>query len=83
MNDCQDMAFMFPPGVIFRPTDGELLKHYLKKKIENESLPPNPIHTLNFYDFGPHFLAGTYVTLFQYLLPLICVGYFDFCDAFQ
>ncbi|KAJ4709351.1 NAC domain protein [Melia azedarach] len=49
----------FPPGYRFRPHDGELVFHYLQKKILNQPLPPNRIKVVELYRFNPKKLAET------------------------
>ncbi|KAI4304994.1 hypothetical protein L6164_028386 [Bauhinia variegata] len=48
----------FPPGYRFCPTDEELIRCYLTKKIKNEKLPPSIIVEENIYRFHPENLAG-------------------------
>ena len=48
----------FPPGYRFCPTDDELVRFYLNKKVSNEPLPPNQIVETNLYHHNPEFLAG-------------------------
>ncbi|KAJ4709352.1 NAC domain protein [Melia azedarach] len=43
----------FPPGYRFKPHDGELVIHYLQKKILNQPLPPNRIKGVELYRFNP------------------------------
>ena len=47
-----------PPGYRFCPTDVELIRFYLNKKVSNEPLPPNQIVETNLYSYNPEFLAG-------------------------
>ncbi|VFQ78507.1 unnamed protein product [Cuscuta campestris] len=42
-----------PSGYRFRPTDGELVVDYLRKKILDQTMPPNRIRTLNIYESRP------------------------------
>ena len=37
------MAIMFPVGLVFRPTDEEIIEHYLLKKQIGEELPVNGV----------------------------------------
>ncbi|XP_058199305.1 NAC domain-containing protein 2-like isoform X2 [Rhododendron vialii] len=48
----------FPPGYRFCPFDGELIVHYLQKKVNNESMPYNRIQNVNLYMHNPEYLAG-------------------------
>jgi hypothetical protein len=49
----------FPPGYRFRPTDDELIRFYLEKKILNQPLPPNRFVETNIYLHNPEWLAGS------------------------
>ncbi|KAI4331765.1 hypothetical protein L6164_016722 [Bauhinia variegata] len=52
-------SFMsFPPGFKFCPTDQELIYFYLRKKVNNENLPTNPIKEVNIYLYNPEDLAS-------------------------
>ncbi|KAI4331760.1 hypothetical protein L6164_016717 [Bauhinia variegata] len=54
-------SFMsFPPGFKFYPTDQELIYFYLRKKINKEKLPTNPIREVNIYLYNPIDLAAMY-----------------------
>ncbi|CAI9765897.1 unnamed protein product [Fraxinus pennsylvanica] len=46
-----------PAGFRFKPTHGELIVHYLMKKIMKEELPRNKINVVNLYEFNPEILA--------------------------
>ncbi|KAA8535500.1 hypothetical protein F0562_030503 [Nyssa sinensis] len=50
----------FPPCYRFRPRDEEIIVHYLKKKVNNEVLPLNPIHDDNIYKYDPQTLTEKY-----------------------
>ncbi|KAK2972391.1 hypothetical protein RJ640_022109 [Escallonia rubra] len=52
----------FPPGYRFQPFDEELIEYYLKKKVNNEDLPPNKIFEVNLYQFNPKELADMYLS---------------------
>ncbi|XP_044464401.1 NAC domain-containing protein 67-like [Mangifera indica] len=52
----------FPPGYRFKPSDEELVVHYLRKKILNESLPPNRIEEVELYKRNPQDLAENYTS---------------------
>nr|GLL36593.1 uncharacterized protein LOC109181125 [Ipomoea trifida] len=45
-----------PPGIRFRPTDGELMD-YLKKKVLKERMPLHRIKTCNIYKYHPNDLC--------------------------
>ncbi|KAL0453831.1 UNVERIFIED_CONTAM: NAC domain-containing protein 86 [Sesamum latifolium] len=47
-----------PVGYRFLPTDTELIVHYLKRKVNNQQLPCNNIHTVNLYELRPEDLCG-------------------------
>ncbi|XP_059643985.1 NAC domain-containing protein 82-like isoform X2 [Cornus florida] len=48
------MARMFlPPGFRFHPTDVELVKYYLKRKVMGKKFPIEAISELNIYKFSP------------------------------
>ncbi|XP_044464403.1 NAC domain-containing protein 67-like [Mangifera indica] len=48
---------LFPPGYRFKPSDDELVVHYLRKKILNEPLPPNRMVEVELYKRNPQDLA--------------------------
>lgn len=48
-----------PVGYRFAPSDDELIRYYLLRKINNEHLPPNRIHVVDLYNYSPQQLAGT------------------------
>ncbi|KAI4331759.1 hypothetical protein L6164_016716 [Bauhinia variegata] len=55
-------SFMsFPSGFKFCPTDQELIYFYLRKKVNNESLPTNPIREVNIYLYNPVDLLDEWV----------------------
>ncbi|XP_017185577.1 NAC domain-containing protein 1-like [Malus sylvestris] len=57
----QDEFFnSFPPGYRFNPFDGELIVHYLMKKVLDQPLPPNRIFEVNLYRYNPEVLAEKY-----------------------
>ncbi|XVE59986.1 hypothetical protein DITRI_Ditri05aG0090400 [Diplodiscus trichospermus] len=56
-NDSVDYLDSFPPGFRFCPLDEELILHYLKKKVMNETLPQNRITEVNLYRHNPEKLA--------------------------
>ncbi|KAM1754757.1 hypothetical protein ACFX12_007172 [Malus domestica] len=57
----QDEFFnSFPPGYRFNPFDGELIVHYLMKKVLDQPLPPNRIFEVNLYRHNPEVLAEKY-----------------------
>ncbi|KAG8650432.1 hypothetical protein MANES_07G038914v8, partial [Manihot esculenta] len=47
-----------PVGYRFAPSDDELIRYYLLRKISNEPLPPNRIHVVDLYNYSPQQLAG-------------------------
>ncbi|KAL5840214.1 hypothetical protein ACOSQ4_012822 [Xanthoceras sorbifolium] len=47
----------FPKGYRFCPHNGELIVHYLRKKVLNQPLPPNKIAQVNLYQHNPEVLA--------------------------
>ncbi|KAF6149724.1 hypothetical protein GIB67_017457 [Kingdonia uniflora] len=47
-----------PVGYKFRPTDEELITHYLSKKVMNHTLPKNKINDVRLYKYSPKELAG-------------------------
>ncbi|KAG8650433.1 hypothetical protein MANES_07G038975v8 [Manihot esculenta] len=49
-----------PVGYRFAPSDDELIRYYLLRKISNEPLPPNRIHVVDLYNYSPQQLAETY-----------------------
>ncbi|XP_034694182.1 NAC domain-containing protein 2-like [Vitis riparia] len=46
-----------PPGYRFLPTDEQLIKDYLLRKVNNEPLPINRIRTVVLYDYRPDVLV--------------------------
>eukprot|EP00257_Ricinus_communis_P004392 XP_002517569.2 NAC transcription factor 32 [Ricinus communis] len=53
---------ILPPGYKFKPSDGELIVHYLQRKILNQTLPPHRINELEMYKFNPETLAADYAS---------------------
>lgn len=49
----------FPPGFRFKPTEEELIMHYLLRKIKNEDLYPSQIHDVDIYKESPFYLSGS------------------------
>ncbi|PWA94954.1 NAC domain-containing protein [Artemisia annua] len=62
MNDAIDSLYLdsLPIGYRFEPTDLELIRHYLLKKIRNENLPKNKISTVKIYEDHPKDIVGNY-----------------------
>lgn len=48
----------FPPGFRFKPTEEELIMHYLLRKIKNKKLYPSLIHDVDIYKESPFYLSG-------------------------
>ncbi|KAI3822515.1 hypothetical protein L1987_10105 [Smallanthus sonchifolius] len=55
-----DYLDSLPVGYRFVPTDEELIKDYLMKKIKNESLPKTKIREVYIYEKHPKELVGNY-----------------------
>ncbi|GAV74110.1 NAM domain-containing protein [Cephalotus follicularis] len=55
-----DYLNSFPPGYRFRPTDEELIVHYLRPKILGGDLCVNKIHSVDVYDYSPIELTDMY-----------------------
>ncbi|KAF6149785.1 hypothetical protein GIB67_017518 [Kingdonia uniflora] len=55
-----DYLDSFPKGYIFAPTDKQLVKHYLSKKVAGHPLPHNKIVDVVLYRSGPEELAALY-----------------------
>ncbi|CAH9103282.1 unnamed protein product [Cuscuta epithymum] len=53
-------TFDLPPGYRFCPSDNELIRYYLKKKVMNQKLPPNEIPEVNLYKHNPEVLSAKY-----------------------
>lgn len=49
---------LFPPGFRFSPTDVELVKYYLKRKVMGKRLPVNVIAQVDIYKYSPWDLPG-------------------------
>ncbi|KAB2615355.1 NAC domain-containing protein 68-like [Pyrus ussuriensis x Pyrus communis] len=60
IRDQDDFFNSFPPGYRFNPFDGELIVHYLMKKVLDQPLPPNRIFEVNLYRYNPEVLAEKY-----------------------
>nr|XP_010323471.1 protein CUP-SHAPED COTYLEDON 3-like [Solanum lycopersicum] len=56
--DVEALMNKFPPGFRFHPTDYELIKHYLERKLANLPLHPNKIYELNIYKYEPDTIAA-------------------------
>ncbi|GFP98792.1 nac transcription factor 29 [Phtheirospermum japonicum] len=52
-----------PPGYHFKPTDVELVKYYLAKKVNNEPIPVSEISSVDIYKHSPQTLGETYPQL--------------------
>ncbi|KAK1399826.1 hypothetical protein POM88_009689 [Heracleum sosnowskyi] len=50
-----------PPGFRFKPTEEELIMHYLGRKIKNKQLYPSRIHDADIYEESPFYLSENYV----------------------
>ncbi|GFS36100.1 NAC (No Apical Meristem) domain transcriptional regulator superfamily protein [Actinidia rufa] len=50
----------FPPGYRFQPHDHELIVYYLKKKVLDETLPPNKINDVNLSEHNPETLTANF-----------------------
>ncbi|KAF8410737.1 hypothetical protein HHK36_003274 [Tetracentron sinense] len=61
-SSAQQHHFFPPPGYRFRPTDSELLVHYLKKKLEGIPFPTKIIHDFNVYSCNPHDLSRIFIS---------------------
>lgn len=48
-----------PPGFRFHPTDVELVKYYLKRKVLGKKMPFEAISEVDIYKFAPWDLPGT------------------------
>lgn len=56
-----------PPGFRFHPTDVELVKYYLKRKVMGQRLHFDAISELNIYNYCPWDLPGI-----DHALPSAC-----------
>ncbi|XP_059669663.1 NAC domain-containing protein 30-like [Cornus florida] len=52
-----------PPGYKFKPSDEELIVHYLMNKVDNKTLPLHKIKDVNLYKHNPSQLAEIFPTL--------------------
>lgn len=71
--DCNILDYL-PTGMVFAPTDDELIVYYLMNKIQNQPLPPNKIEVVNIYAFDPDQLPGIYI----YIHVIIYMHYSSF-----
>lgn len=53
-----DFLNFIPPGFRFHPTEEELIKHYLRKKVMNEPLELNQIPDVEVYQYNPEQLSS-------------------------
>ncbi|GJR93040.1 putative transcription factor NAM family protein [Tanacetum coccineum] len=62
MNAAMDALYLdsLPIGYRFEPTDLELVRHYLLRKIKNENLPKNKISVATIYGNHPKDIVGYY-----------------------
>ncbi|XP_074368652.1 uncharacterized protein LOC141708775 [Apium graveolens] len=51
----------FPPGFRFKPTEEELIMHYLLRKINKRQQYPSRIHDVDIYKESPFYLSANYV----------------------
>ncbi|XP_049359993.1 NAC transcription factor 25-like [Solanum verrucosum] len=56
--DVEALMKRFPPGFRFYPTDYELIKYYLERKLANLPLQPNKIYEMNIYKYDPDTIAA-------------------------
>ncbi|XP_015160255.1 NAC transcription factor 25-like [Solanum tuberosum] len=56
--DVEALMKKFPPGFRFYPTDYELIKYYLERKLANLPLQPNKIYEMNIYKYDPDTIAA-------------------------
>ncbi|KAG5593950.1 hypothetical protein H5410_035182 [Solanum commersonii] len=56
--DVEALMKRFPPGFRFYPTDYELIKYYLERKLANLPLHPNKIYEMNIYKYDPDTIAA-------------------------
>jgi hypothetical protein len=70
-DDIEKQDEVMLPGFRFHPTDEELVRFYLKRKIQQKSLPIELIRQLDIYKFDPWDLPSKfYKSLVNYLLFL-------------
>ncbi|KAJ7977311.1 putative NAC domain protein [Quillaja saponaria] len=56
-----DESYWMPPGFRFKPTDEELIIHYLNLKVKNQFIRgPHPILDVDIYKFSPQELSDRY-----------------------
>lgn len=56
------------PGFRFHPTDVELVKYFLKRKVTGRKFPFDVIAELDIYKYAPWDLPGLHANLFLLLL---------------
>lgn len=57
-----------PPGFRFHPTDVELLKYYLKRKVMGKRVRVEVISEIDLYKFSPWDLPGMPIPFFLVVL---------------
>lgn len=62
-NDMEKQDEMLLPGFRFHPTDEELVGFYLKRKIQQRSLPIELIRQLDIYKYDPWDLPSMLICL--------------------
>jgi hypothetical protein len=61
--------FQFPPGFRFRPSDEELIVHYLENKVNSRPLPASVIAEIDVYKYNPWELPSLFTFHSFYPLP--------------
>lgn len=65
MDNYDEVDDVILPGFRFRPTDQELIGFYLKKKIQQKSLPIELIKQVDIYNYEPWDLPSNYSLFFS------------------
>lgn len=68
-----DSATSLAPGFRFHPTDEELVRYYLKRKVTNKPFRFDPIAVVDIYKTEPWDLPGLIVYLISRFTILACL----------
>lgn len=68
----------FPPGFRFSPTDVELVKYYLKRKVMGKRVRVQVIADVDIYKYAPWDLPGTFYLLLLFVF-CSCIGLALYC----
>lgn len=69
-----DSATSLAPGFRFHPTDEEIVRYYLRRKVSGKSLRFDPISVTEIYKSEPWDLPGKLPSIFHFDLCMFLLG---------